>query len=193
MKKAATLKKAAAAKYVGITQDALDFHLLMGNVESSVEKDRFGERQVFEKNALDALKRFIEGRRPVQSEIDRLDGDLKSLDERVRADALRSLLRLGDPLILPPLLRELFGLRAHKAELVAEAEETLVWMGAPAAIMLSGWRDDDGEFGELARAVLDRIRPERVGEKIARRAAKLAGLGGTKRPDLCVLKLLEIP
>ena len=82
-----TMRKAAAAKYVGITQDALDFHLLMGNVESRVEKDRFGECQVFEKYALDALKRLIEERRPVQAEIDRLDGDLKSLDEGVRADA----------------------------------------------------------------------------------------------------------
>ena len=189
-----TMKKAAAAKYVGITQDALDFHLLMGNVESRVEKDRFGECQVFEKNALDALKRLIEARRAVQSEIDRLDSDLKSLDEGVRADALRSLLRLGDPLILPPLLRELFGLRAHKAELLAEAEETLVRMGAPAAVMLSGRRDDDGEHGDLARAVLDRISPESVGEKIARRAEKLAGLGKDKRGFYsCILKLLEIP
>ncbi len=188
-----TMRKGAAAKYVGITQDALDFHLLMGNVESRAEKDRFGECQVFEKNALDALKRLIEERRPVQAEGDRLDSDLKSLDEGVRADALRSLLRLGDPLILPPLLRELVGLRACKAELLAEAEETLVRMGAPAAVMLSGRRDDDGEYGELARAVLDRICPEGVGGKIARRAEKLAGLGGTKRPDLCVLKLLEIP
>ena len=189
-----TMKKAAAAKYVGITQDALDFHLLTGNVESRVEKDRFGECQVFEKNALDALKRLIEKRRPLQSEIDRLDSDLKSLDEQVRADALRSLLRLGDPLILPPLLRELFGLRAHKAELLAEAEEALVRMGAPAAVMLSGRRDDDGEYGDLARAVLDRIRPESVGEKIARRAEKLASLGKEKRGfNSCVLKLLEMP
>ena len=187
------MRKAAAAKYVGITQDALDFHLLMGNVESRVENDRFGECQVFEKNALDALKRLIEERRPVQSEIDRLDSDLKSLNEGVRADALRSLLRLGDPLILPPLLRELVGLRAHKAELLAEAEEMLVRMGAPAAVMLSGRRDDDGEYGDLARAVLDRIRPESVGEKIARRTAKLAGLGRKERPDWYVLKLLEIP
>lgn len=189
---AVTMRKAAAAKYVGITQDALDFHLLMGNVESGVERDRFGECQVFEKEALDALKRLIEKRRPVQSEIDRLESDLKSLDEAVRADALRSLLRLGDPLILPPLLRELFGLRAHKAELFAEAEEALVRMGAPAAAVLSGRRDDDGEYGDLARAVLDRIRPESVGEKIARRAAKLAGLGRTENPYTLVLKLLEI-
>jgi len=188
------MKKAAAAKYVGITQDALDFHLLMGNVESRVEKDRFGECQVFEKHALDALKRLIEERRYVQSEIDRLDVNLKSLDEGVRAKALRSLLRLGDPLILPPLLRELFGLSEHKAELLAKAEEVLVRMGAPAALMLSGRRDDDGEYGDLARAVLDRISPESVGEKIARRAAKLAGLGKEKRGfDFWVLKLLEIP
>ena len=189
-----TMKKAAAAKYVGITQDALDFHLLMGNVESRVENDRFGACQVFEKYALDALTRLIEERHPVQAEIDRLDSDLKSLDEGVRADALRSLLRLGDPLILPPLLRELVGLRAHKAELLAEAAETLVRMGAPAIIMLSGRRDDDGEYGDLARAVLGRICPEGVGEKIARRAAKLAGLGKEKRGfDSSVLKLLEIP
>jgi HEAT repeat protein len=187
-----TMRKAAAAKYVGITQDALDFHLLMGNVESRVEKDRFGECQVFEKNALDALKRLIEERRYIQVEIDRLDGDLKSLDEGARAEAIRSLLRLGDPLILPLLLRELFGVQAHKL-LFVEAEETLVRMGAPAAIMLSRWRDDDGQRGDLARAVLDRIRPEGVGDKIARRAAKLAGLGVTANPLWCVLKLLEIP
>lgn len=189
-----TMKKAAAAEYVGITQDALDFHLLTGNVESRVERDCFGECQVFEKNALDALKRLVEERRYVQAEIDRLEGKLKSPDERVRAKALRSLLRLGEPLILPPLLRELFGLRAHKAALLAEAEETLVRMGAPAAVMLSGRRDDDGEYGDLARAVLDRIRPESVGEKIARRAERLAGLGKEKRGfHSCVLKLLEIP
>lgn len=57
------LKKEEAAKYLGLSVRALEYHVSQGNVESRTKRGSHGDYRVFEKDDLDKLKKRLDARR----------------------------------------------------------------------------------------------------------------------------------